>query len=794
MTLSPGRGDAIMLGPFRRSLIIAVLGWASVSPIAIARAQESPPKPTVPDPQAKPTPADFGLPGEDPPKAFVPARARTVEEQKRVDSLRYYAAGRAYEERHQFSDAIKSFEKALESEPASTPVLRRLSRINFALGRDDAAVDIGRRILAADPGDVETIELLLRHFRQDPAASEALLLDVAKNPKLDKKSIGALFVEYELGNLFEASLQFDKAAAAFAKVVEAIDDKSNARLSASDLRRFLGNEEAQTYLRFGRVFLLAKRTDLAIKAFQRGLIYDPDDPQLLLSLSEIYLDTGKADEALGQVERFLKRQPQGREPYDQLARILTTLKRENEIIPRFEKYAADSPKNLPLQFALAERYNQAGQPLKAEAIFKALLAEQRDTQGFVELFPKLLKDKKWEELIQLLSKVAGKLKQLEAIQPQIDLLLADPVATEAVLDAGLKLLSSNPPALDIAEGYGVLYKIAYESKKFDKLVELLRWSLKRVPNPFTTYRELIITYYQAGKYAEAEAVWKEMIDRFPDERTSRMLMLLAEVQSKGGRLDAAMETTQEALRLEPNDPEAVRTLVNLLVQTGKTNDAVALLQGRLKQDPNNAQMGLMLGFVLTQALKHDEAITLYKNLIERFANDEEIIKRAHSGLSIVYTNLNDFPKAEAELETIFARDPEDAGINNDLGYLYADQGKNLEKAEAMIRKAVAEEPDNYAYLDSLGWVLFKRGKFQEARIPLEKAQGDPRQDATIPDHLGDVYFQLQELPKAKAAWERALKIANEAKPPDKKLGEIKKKLQGLEQYTPSPKPKTGDTP
>jgi Flp pilus assembly protein TadD len=143
---------------------------------------------------------------------------------------------------------------------------------------------------------------------------------------------------------------------------------------------------------------------------------------------------------------------------------------------------------------------------------------------------------------------------------------------------------------------------------------------------------------------------------------------------------------------------------------------------------------------------------------------------------------------------IFARTPDEAGINNDLGYLYADQGKNLEKAEAMIRKAVAEEPDNYAYLDSLGWVLFKRGKFQEARIPLERAQSDPRQDATIPDHLGDVYFQLQELPKARAAWERALKIANESKPPDKKLGEIKKKLQSLQSFTPSPKPKTGDSP
>jgi tetratricopeptide (TPR) repeat protein len=102
---------------------------------------------------------------------------------------------------------------------------------------------------------------------------------------------------------------------------------------------------------------------------------------------------------------------------------------------------------------------------------------------------------------------------------------------------------------------------------------------------------------------------------------------------------------------------------------------------------------------------------------------------------------------------------------------------------------------NSSYLDSLGWVLFKRGKFQEARIPLEKAQAGARpDDATIPDHLGDVYFQLQELSKAKVTWERALKIASKVKPPDKKLGEIKRKLESLQNYVPSPKPKTGDAP
>ena len=783
-----------MLGPFRHFVIRMALGGASVLAVTSARAQEPAPKPIPADQGSRLSPADFALPGEDPPKAFVPAHPRTVEEQNRLESLRYYATARAQEERRQFGDAIKSLEKALVNDPDSPAVLRRLSKINFALGREEAGVTFGRRVLQSEPDDIETVDLLVRHFKDDPAAAEVLLKDVLKNPKLDRKSAGALFIEFELGTLYEGSLQFDQAAECFAKVVEALDERRSDRLSAAEQRRFLGNAEAQAYLRFGRVFLQASKTDLAIKAFQRGLVYDPDEVSLLLFLSQTYLKAGKGEEALTYLDRFLKRQPGGRETYDLLARILTTLKREKEIIPRLEEYAAADPKNLPLQYALAERFTIAGQPEKAQAIFNAVLAEQRDTKEFAEIFARLLKEKKTEELLQLLTKVAGRLKQLDPVKPQIDMLTADPDYTDTAIDVGLKMLSAIPPALDVPEGYSILRNIAIEGKRYEKLAALLRWWLKRDPNPYVTYQELILTNKLLGKFADAEATWNEMIDKFPDEKNARNLGTLADIQFKAGKVDEGIATARAAVKLEPNDPGVLLPLAELLVQAGKADESVAMVRDSLKLDPNNPDLNLVLGWTLTRARKTDEAIAQLKGILERFPNNEELVLKARSSLSSIYAEQNDFARAEAELETIFAKNPDDPGINNDLGYLYADQGKNLEKAEEMIRLAVSRDPDNYAYLDSLGWVLFKRGKFQEARGPLEKAQGDPRADSTIPDHLGDVYFQLQEHAKARAAWERAVKMASQAKPADKKLAEIQKKLQSLQQFVPSPRPKTGDNP
>ena len=133
-------------------------------------------------------------------------------------------------------------------------------------------------------------------------------------------------------------------------------------------------------------------------------------------------------------------------------------------------------------------------------------------------------------------------------------------------------------------------------------------------------------------------------------------------------------------------------------------------------------------------------------------------------------------------------------MNNDLGYLYADRGKDLEKAEAMIRKAVDEEPENGSYLDSLGWVLFKRGKVKEAVEPLVKASKAATTDATIYDHLGDVYFRLGDHARAKAAWSDAEKIGAKATPPDKRVPEIRKKLESLAKLPPSPSAGVGREP
>jgi Flp pilus assembly protein TadD len=150
------------------------------------------------------------------------------------------------------------------------------------------------------------------------------------------------------------------------------------------------------------------------------------------------------------------------------------------------------------------------------------------------------------------------------------------------------------------------------------------------------------------------------------------------------------------------------------------------------------------------------------------------------------------------LQRILEDDPNDATACNDLGYFWADQNRNLPEAERLIRKAIEldrkarsggtaigleADRDNAAYVDSLGWVLFRQARLREAREELERSVGlpDGAEDPTVWDHLGDTYERLEQPHKAREAWRLALKLFEKGRrrPQDDQVNEIQQKLKRL---------------
>jgi len=125
-------------------------------------------------------------------------------------------------------------------------------------------------------------------------------------------------------------------------------------------------------------------------------------------------------------------------------------------------------------------------------------------------------------------------------------------------------------------------------------------------------------------------------------------------------------------------------------------------------------------------------------------------------LGVIYDRIDETDLAIEQMQAILSLDTEHADALNYLGYTYADKGINLDEAETMIKKALEYKPDNGYIIDSLGWVYFRQGPFEEALVQLKRAVALIPDDPIVLEHLGDIYIQMNDPAKALEYYEEAL--------------------------------------
>ena len=277
-----------------------------------------------------------------------------------------------------------------------------------------------------------------------------------------------------------------------------------------------------------------------------------------------------------------------------------------------------------------------------------------------------------------------------------------------------------------------------------------------------------------GELGLAGLQFQEAVRRGPRATQGDSYQALIEVLRKARKPDQIVRVCRDGLQ---NTREIAPVFFNYflagaLAELGDADGAIAAADKAIDQTGQSDRLTVRLQkvYVLRLLGKWDEAIALSRKQFDEFDSSADRI-RIHFSLAGAYWGAKQLEKAEAELRAILDIDPEHAPACNDLGFHLADQGRNLAEAERLIRTAIAAdkldrkkagfaEPENAAYLDSLGWVLFRKGKLPEARAELERAAAlyEGATDPVVWDHLGDVLFRLGEKAKAKTAWEKAEKV------------------------------------
>jgi Flp pilus assembly protein TadD len=128
-------------------------------------------------------------------------------------------------------------------------------------------------------------------------------------------------------------------------------------------------------------------------------------------------------------------------------------------------------------------------------------------------------------------------------------------------------------------------------------------------------------------------------------------------------------------------------------------------------------------------------------------------------LAAAYERTGDYAQAEKYFKDSLQLAPDSPETLNYLGYMWAEHGMKLDQARDYIAKALKTEPKNSAYLDSMAWVLFQLHQPKPALdYALKALQNSEEEDATLYDHLGDIYNALGQKDKARQAWNKSLSL------------------------------------
>ena len=188
----------------------------------------------------------------------------------------------------------------------------------------------------------------------------------------------------------------------------------------------------------------------------------------------------------------------------------------------------------------------------------------------------------------------------------------------------------------------------------------------------------------------------------------------------------------------------------LLLRSGKPAKASLRFQQAIDTLGPLTRVQIAETYLEVEQLEQGE--TLLRNWVESDADNPD----AHYYLGSYLFRAAGLEQAEPALRRVIELDTSHAAALNFLGYSLADDGVKLEEALELIQHALEIDPWNGAYLDSLGWVYFRLGRFEEAREPLEAAAREYPADAVVLEHLGDLYERRGENELAISAWGQAL--------------------------------------
>jgi tetratricopeptide (TPR) repeat protein len=576
----------------------------------------------------------------------------------------------------------------------------------------------------------------------------------------------------------------------------------------------------------------------AIEALQRAVKAAPEEPYVHLVLAETLLRIGRMAPAVEHADQAVALAPRDVDILGGAGRVLVSFgDRDPRVGTRGEGYFQQllelNPDHLETLHILGSIHQRRGDLVGAERYFARLATLQPGPRSAGVLLQLYLDQGKKEEAIKLLREVLDHSPgELEMRLTLADLLVekGDHAGAAAILMAAPEgvmdnielarrtavelyrsgdlpgalaaldpVLAENPsPRLRLFQGL-----LVAESGNTDRAVQILQGVHAEQPADPEVALSLARLLAQHQRSDEASTVLNETLEAMQDpDAEERVRMELAQIFAAEESWEMVIE---QADALRETQTEAVRQAAALL-----RIDALIGLDRAAEAEAEFADLGTDLtpdlaakyGEVLFHLGREDEARALLSGLrpadhavevYQRLGRFEESIPlltgmvaenpeslQARFWLGAAYERTGRAEEAEGQFKELVRRYPDfHLGLNY-LGYMYAERGENLQEALTLIQRAVGLDPGNGAYIDSLGWVYYQLGEYDEAVVHLRQASNLVPGDGTVFEHLGDAYLALGDRGNARDAYRRALGLELEDRE------KVETKLEEVDASSPDP--------
>ncbi|MGE0080854.1 MAG: tetratricopeptide repeat protein [Thiohalomonadaceae bacterium] len=482
--------------------------------------------------------------------------------------------------------------------------------------------------------------------------------------------------------------------------------------------------------------------------------WDTRDPRVVKRAVRIAVYARDNEKALEGAELWVELAPTDLEARQSLAALLIHLGRAGEAVPHLDyvlSASADSGQGFQAIINLLSRENDKAQ---AMALLEELIARRRDDPNalFAHAQMAFLLGRRDTALASVNELLARKPGWARALVLKSNILRHDGKVPEA-LETYAQAVAAEPTDAGLRLSYA---KFLVEERRFEAARTEFEALARQLPGNVEVSYALGLLAMQLGDLPAAEREFRRLLAAGHHDEAAYALAQIAE--SRKDYEEARRWYT--AVGDGPNAFDA-RVRVGLIVaRTEGLAAGRAYLHGLREEFPDEQpRLYLAEGEMLRELERHAEAVeVLTAGLLLSPDNPELLYARAMAA-----ERLDRLDVLEQDLRRILSADPENAQALNALGYTLADRTDRYEEALGYIRKALAQHPDDPAINDSMGWVMFRLGRYEEAETYLQKAAGI-LDDPEIAAHLGELYWVTGRRDQARQVWDEGLQRA-----PDNRL-------------------------